>query len=140
MNEVQNAVESEFYEDVFVEVAEIVVQGGNFTAEADANINQESVKSEFYEDVKYVAEDSNKNEDQEAAVSEFHEDMQVVGEECDGGNYTNEVQQFVSGGEAVAGNMLYNSFTSTNKLLQLKLGRKASCNASKQIQGTYHSA
>jgi hypothetical protein len=56
-NEVQNAVESEFYEDVCVEVAEMVVQGGNFTAEADTNINQQSAETEFYEDVKYVAED-----------------------------------------------------------------------------------
>jgi hypothetical protein len=105
-NEVQNASESEFYEDVYVEVAEIVVQGEHFIAEADANIHQESVESEFYENVKYVAEDSDRNEDQEAALSEFHEDMQVDGEECGRGNHTNEAntnedQQLVSGGEAV---------------------------------------
>ncbi|PNF41698.1 hypothetical protein B7P43_G03451 [Cryptotermes secundus] len=44
---------------------------------------------------------SDRNEDQEAAMSEFHKDMQVDGEGCGRGNYTDEDQQFVSGGEAV---------------------------------------
>ncbi|XP_023720105.1 uncharacterized protein LOC111871303 isoform X2 [Cryptotermes secundus] len=37
-NEVQNSVESEFYEAVYVEFAEVVVQGGSCTPEADVNI------------------------------------------------------------------------------------------------------
>jgi hypothetical protein len=105
MNEGKEAVESEFCDGVCIEVPEVVVQGGNYTTEADLNIDQESVETEFYEDVKDVAEDSDRNEDQ-AVESEFHEDMQLDGEECGRGNYTsesytNENQEFVSGGEVV---------------------------------------